>query len=56
MSVSTEHSRPSVKVLHNSQALEVMVINHKKNASNNIAIRYCYVDTIVLGYIFYDVW
>ena len=45
------------------QALEVMAINHKNNASKKCLHRglhcntkYCYVDTIVLGYIFYDVW
>ena len=39
-----------------SQALEVMAINHKNNASNkclrsNTTVLLCYVDTIVLGHI-----
>ena len=40
-----------------AQVLEVMAINHKNNASNKclhsntVSMRYCYVDTIVLGHI-----
>ena len=43
-----------------SQALEVKAINHKNNASNKCQhsntkywqyLRYCYVDTVVLGHI-----